>query len=121
MTALPPDPIASRAMDGYLTAVATRLTGPGRVREAILAELRDGLLDAFAARLAGGATPAQAVAAATGEFGEPAAVAGGFASELAAATARRVALALASTGPLIGLLWVAGCARRVANPPRHLQ
>jgi len=118
MTALPPDPIASRALDGYLTAVATRLTGPGRVREAILAELHDGLLDAFAARLAGGATPAQAVAAATAEFGEPAAVAGGFASELAAATARRVALTLASTGPLIGLLWLAAYAASRFGPVR---
>jgi hypothetical protein len=105
MTTQPPGAATHATIECYLTAVATRLTGPARLRKAILAELHDGLLEAVTARLTRGAAPAQAAIAAIEEFGDPAGVAGGFAPELAAATARRVALTLASTGPLIGLLW----------------
>jgi hypothetical protein len=47
------------------------------------------------------------VAAATAEFGEPRAIAATFRSELAARLARRCALTLACTGPVVGLLWTA--------------
>jgi hypothetical protein len=114
MTTLPTD----ATIEGYLTAVAVRLTGPARLREAILAELRDGLLQAATARLARGSTPARAAAGAIEEFGDPASVARGFAPELAAATARRVALTLASTGPLIGLAWAIAYAAGRFGPPQ---
>jgi hypothetical protein len=107
MTTRPPDTAFPATIERYLTVVASRLGGPARRRAAIVAELRDGLLEAAGARQARGATPQQAAAAAIEEFGDPAAVARGFAPELAAASARRLALGLASTGPLVGLLWLA--------------
>jgi hypothetical protein len=41
-----------------------------------------------------------------GEFGDPGSVAAGFGPELAAATGRRVGLALLTTGPLVGAGWL---------------
>jgi hypothetical protein len=118
MTTLPGGAPVHARIDDYLAAVATRLAGPARARQAILHELRDGLLEAASAGLARGATPAQAATAAIEEFGDPPGVAGGFAPELAAATARRVALTLASTGPLIGLLWATAYAAGRFGPVR---
>jgi len=112
MTAPMPQATVHATIESYLTEVAARLVGPARMRGAILAELRDGLMEALGTRLARGVEPAHAAAAAIGEFGDPPSVARGFASELAAATARRVAFALASTGPPIGLLWAAAYAGR---------
>lgn len=106
MTAEPLEVAAHATIEGYLRAVATRLTGPARARQAILAELRDGLLEAAGTHLALGRTPVEAADAAIGEFGDPASIASGFSPELAASTARRVALTLGSTGPFIGLLWL---------------
>ena len=116
------DPATSRVLDDYLGALAARLTGPTRARQTILAELRDGLVEATHARLAGGASQAQAAAAAVTEFGDPATVAAAFTPELAAATARRVALTLIATGPLVGGLWLSvlapsGLATPAAAPP----
>ena len=107
MTTPPPETAVRATIEGYLTGVASRLGGPARRRAAIVAELRDGLLEAAGARQARGATPQQAAAAAIEEFGDPTAIAHGFAPELAAASARRVALGLTSAGPLVGLLWLA--------------
>jgi hypothetical protein len=97
-----PDPV----IDRYLTTVAARLTpvGPAQLRRSILAELRDGLLEACAAHQAHSLTPPQAAAAATAEFGDPHALAAAFTPELAAAQARRTALALIRSGPLVGVL-----------------
>jgi len=117
------DPAAEQILDGYLGELAARLPGPARARQAVLAELGDGLLDATQARLTGEATPAQAAAAAVNEFGDPATVAHAFAPELAATCARRTALALIATGPLVGGLWLAavltaaGPAALAAAPP----
>jgi hypothetical protein len=109
-------------IDHYLDAVATRLTlaGPARARQAILAELHDGLLEAADAHQARGLPPAQAASAATTEFGDPGALAAAFAPELAAAHARRTAMALIRSGPLVGLLWVTALATsHLATLPAH--
>ncbi len=110
------------AVEGYLAVLATHLAGlggPPRAREAILAELRDGLLEAVAVRLDEGLSPAQAARAALEELGDAATVAAAFAPELAAVQARRTALTLVRTGPLVGMLWIAALAATHAPPWRH--
>ncbi len=72
-----------------------------------MAELRSGLLDATDAHRSAGLPPARAALAAIREFGDPARVAAGFHAEIAASQARRVAVTLLVTGPLVGLLWIA--------------
>jgi hypothetical protein len=96
---------AEQAVGSYLAEIAGRLTGPARARRDILAELGAGLADAADAYCSTGLNPAEAARAAICQFGRPEQVAGGFRAELAAAQARRTALALLLTGPLIGLLW----------------
>ncbi len=96
-----------RAIGSYLAEVAARLAGPARSRDDILAELGAGLADATDAYRRAGLNPAQAARAAVAEFGSPEQVADGFHAELAAAQARRTALALMMTGPVTGLLWIA--------------
>ena len=77
--------------------------GPGRHHR----RTPRGLLDATDAYRDAGLPAARAAAAAIGEFGDPRQVAAAFRPELAISQARRVALTLLATGPLIGLLWVA--------------
>ena len=103
----PPEPAGGPAVERYLAEVTARLAGPDRARAGIVAELRSGLLDAADAHRSAGLPPAQAALAAIREFGEPARVADGFRAEMAASQARRVAVALLVTGPLVGLLWIA--------------
>jgi hypothetical protein len=112
MTAALPtlDRAAERVLDDYLARLAARLPGPARARQAILDELRDGLVEATHTRLTGGASPAQAAAAAVTEFGDPTTIAAAFTPELAARRARRIALALIGTGPLVGGLWLGAVA-----------
>jgi HAAS len=112
MTAALPtlDRTAARVLDDYLARLAARLPGPARARQAILDELRDGLVEATHTRLTGGASPAQAAAAAVTEFGDPTTIAAAFTPELAARRARRIALALIGTGPLVGGLWLGAVA-----------
>ena len=95
----------STSIEAYLSQVATALPGPARARDDIIAELRSGLLDATDAYRAAGRSPGEAAVAATAEFGDPRQVAAAFRPELAACQARRLALTLIATGPLIGLLW----------------
>jgi hypothetical protein len=103
-------------VEDYLAEVGARLPGPARERAGILAELRGGLLDAVdayrdagwsapdtAAAAAGTASTAEA--AAIEEFGDPGLIAAAFGPGLALGQARRVAVALLVTGPLVGLLW----------------
>ena len=71
-----------------------------------MAEFEDGLWTATLAYHAGGLSPEGAARAAVGEFGDPGSVAAGFGPELAAATGRRVGLALLTTGPLVGAGWL---------------
>lgn len=103
MRGLPP---AEPAIEAYLDAVAERLVGPRAPRRAILDELRDGLNEAAAAHHRRGVPAAHAVSAALREFGSPAALAAGFAGELAIVRARRITLAYLATGPLVGLSWL---------------
>lgn len=93
--------------EDYLAEIAARLPGPARDHQAIIAELRAGLLDAADAHRSRGLTAGEAARAAVAEFGDSQQVAAAFGPELAARQARRTALALLATGPLIGLLWVA--------------
>jgi hypothetical protein len=90
----------------YLADLASRLRGPRRRRDAILAELRDGLLHATEAHIAAGLAPAQSAAAAINQFGDPQAVADAFAGELATAYARRTIAWYIATGPLVGIWWL---------------
>jgi hypothetical protein len=98
---------AEPAVEGYLAEVTARLAGPARAQAGIVAELRSGLLDAVDAHRSAGLPPARAALAAIREFGDPAQVASGFRAEIAASQARRVAITLLVTGPLVGLLWIA--------------
>jgi hypothetical protein len=94
-------------IESYLAEVAARLPGPARAQRDIVAELRAGLLDGIDARRSAGLPQAKAAAAAVIEFGDPGQVADAFRPELAARSARRTALTLVMTGPLIGALWTA--------------
>ena len=100
------DPAADRLLEDWLAAVAARLPGLARTRQAVVAELRDGLLEGLDSNQARGLAPIPAARATLAEFGDPGQVAHVFAPELAAAHARRVALTLARTGPLLGVLWL---------------
>jgi hypothetical protein len=71
-----------------------------------VAELEDGLWTATLAQHARGLPSEEAATAAVAEFGDPRTVAAGFGPELAAATGRRVGLALLATGPLVGSCWL---------------
>jgi hypothetical protein len=114
------DSQVDEVIDRYLAAVATHLAGPVRARQAILEELHDGLLEAAHLHQARGRTPAQAATAATTEFGDPVALAAAFAPELAALHARRTALALIRSGPLVGLLWATALvSSHLASQPVH--
>jgi hypothetical protein len=110
MTRPVPEPGADPAVEGYLADVAAGLPGPARAQAGILAELRSGLLDAADAYQSAGDPSAQAAAAAITEFGDPGEIAGGFRAEIAAGQARRVAVMLLVTGPLVGLAWLAEAA-----------
>ncbi len=110
MTGPGPPPPAAGPVEDYLAEVTARLPGPARAGAGIVAELRSGLLDAADAHRSAGLPPAQAARAAIREFGHPVQVADGFRAEIAARQARRVAIALLVTGPLVGLLWIATAA-----------
>ena len=105
-----PATVAVPAVERYLAEITARLPGPARAHSGIVAELRSGLLDATDAHRSAGLPPAQAAQAAIREFGHPAQVAAGFRAEIAASQARRVAITLMVTGPLVGLLWIATAA-----------
>ncbi len=92
-------------VEAYLREAADRMPGPRLARSDILAELRSGLLDAIDMRRAAGLTAEAATEAAIAEFGDPRQVADAFRPHLAMVQARRTALALAASGPLVGLLW----------------
>jgi HAAS domain-containing protein len=102
---VPAPPGTAGTSESYLAEVAARLPGPRHARAGIVAELRAGLLDAIDANRAAGMCPADADAAAIGEFGDPGEIARVFGPELAARQARRVALGVLGAGPLVGLLW----------------
>jgi HAAS len=114
------DPSNPDAVTDYLAAVTGQLPGPPWARVAVTDELRDGLTEALETHQARGCSQAEATAAAIAEFGDPDTVAAAFGPELAAVQARRVALGLLATGPLVGLAWIAAVAVN-ALPPWHHQ
>jgi hypothetical protein len=104
-------------VEAYLRAVATGMPGPRQARNDILAELRSGLLDAVDARRSAGLSAQAATEAACAEFGDPFQVATAFRPHLVMIQARRTAIALAASGPLVGLLWAAAAvASHIAIP-----
>jgi HAAS len=107
------------AVERYLTEVSARLPGSPRANSGIVAELRSGLADATDAHCAAGLTAPEAAAAAIDEFGDPADVADGFRAEIAAGLARRCAVAVLVTGPLVGVLWLVTAVASHLTP--HLQ
>jgi hypothetical protein len=111
-------PEAAAAVEDYLASVATRLTGPAGARGAITDELRDGLLETLETQQAQGRSLSEAAAAAIAEFGDPATVAAAFGAKLAAVQARRAALGLLATGPLVGLTWIVAAATNALPPWR---
>ena len=112
-------PAGRGAVADYLAEVAAKLTGTAAARVAITDELRDGLLETLERHLARGRPHPEATAAAIAEFGDPRTVAAAFAPELAAVQARRIALGLMVTGPLVGLTWIAAVAANALPPWRH--
>jgi hypothetical protein len=111
---------ASRdAVADYLAAVTTQLTGPPSARAAVTDELRDGLMEALETHQARGCSQAEATAAVIAEFGDPYTVAAAFGPELGAVQARRVAVGLLVTGPLVGLTWIAAVVVNALPPWRH--
>ncbi len=110
MTGPGPQPGAGPAVERYLAEVSAGLPGPARALAGILAELRSGLLDAADAYRSAGVPSAQATLAAIREFGDPGEIAGAFRAGIAAGHARRVAVTLLLTGPLVGLAWIAEAA-----------
>jgi len=110
-----PAPGTDPAVERYLAEIAAQLPGSRAARSGIVTELRSGLLDAMDAYCSAGLPLAAAVHAAISEFGDPAQVAAGFRTEIAAGLARRAAVAVLVTGPLVGTLWiVAAVASHVA-------
>jgi hypothetical protein len=112
------DAAADRLLEDWLAAVAARLPGLSRTRRAVVMELRDGLHEALDAHRVRGLDPVPAAQASLVEFGDPGQIARAFAPELAAAHARRVALTLVRTGPLLGALWITALlASPLSTPP----
>lgn len=107
------------AVTDYLAAVAAQLTGPPSARAAVTDELRDGLMEALETHHARGCSPQEATVAAIAEFGDPDTVAAAFGPELGAVQARRVAVGLLVTGPLVGLTWIAAVVVNDLPPWRH--
>lgn len=99
-------PQAGGLHDRYLDTLDLRLPGPGRARDAVLAEIADGLQLATDRNLATGLPAEQAAHNAETEFGDPAQVAAAFAPELVVGQARRTLRAFLLTGPLVGVWWL---------------
>lgn len=112
---------ARKALDSYLNALDEGLAGPSKARAAIIEEIKDGLLEAIDTQLDQGASPACASATAIKEFGDPGVVASSFGPELAAQQARRIALAILRTGPLVGLIWGLAILMSPASQPLLVQ
>jgi hypothetical protein len=103
----------------YLEELADALIGSSAVRTAVVTEIGDGLLESADAYLARGLEPAEAARAAIAEFGQPRAVTAEFNREIGAGQARRTALALMTSGPLVGLAWIAGAVLASLPPARY--
>ena len=116
-----PGGAACAAVEDYLEEVTARLPGTMRARARVVAELRSGLLDAGDAHRSAGMATAEADRAAIREFGDPVQIAGGFTADIAIRQARRAALALLLTGPIVGALWIAAGSTSHLVWPWHWQ
>ncbi len=101
--------------DGVLAQLSAGLRGPRRARTDLLTEVRDGLDDATDDLLAAGLDVAEARHQAVAEFGDPAALARELQAELTGAQARRTALAVALTCPLLEIAWQWGYPAMMRN------
>jgi hypothetical protein len=116
----PPVPGNADVMIGtYLDELAVALIGPSGARAAVVAEISDGLLETVGSYRTRGLKAGEAVHAAIAEFGEPRTVAAAFSPEIGARQARRTAVALMTSGPLVGLAWIAGAVLAALPPVRH--
>jgi hypothetical protein len=106
------DPSARPVVEAYLGALESGLPCGRTARRMIVAEVGDGLVDAVRAHAKGGLPPAVAAQAAVAAFGDPRRLAGAFARELVATAATRTGIALVTSGPAVGAVWVAAFAAR---------
>jgi hypothetical protein len=109
----------SALISGYLDDLASALPGPGPARSAVVSEIGDGLLETVGSYRASGLPDDEAVRAAITDFGEPNVVAAAFRPEFALRRARRTALGLIASGPLVGAAWLAGAVAASLPPTRY--
>ena len=106
-------------IDGYLSEMANALVAPAVARTAVIREVCDGLLETVASYRERGLPEVEAARAAIAEFGEPRTIAAAFQQELGARQARRSALTLLTSGPIVGIAWLIGVAVSSLPPARH--
>jgi hypothetical protein len=106
-------------IDGYLSEMANHLVAPAAKRRAVVEEVRDGMLEAVASYRGRGLPQAEATRAAIAEFGGPCTIAAAFQQELGARQARRAALTLMASGPIVGIAWVIGLAVSYLPPGQY--
>ena len=109
----------TRLIDGYLDEIANDLVAPAAARAAVIREISDGLLEAVADHRDRGLPEAAAARAAIAEFGAPRNIAAAFQRELGARQARRSAITLMTSGPIVGLAWLIGVVVSSLPPARH--
>lgn len=107
------------SIDGYLSEMADGLVASAAARAAVIKEISDGLLESVASYRERGLPEAEAARAAIAEFGAPGTIAVAFQRELGARQARRSALTLMTSGPIVGLAWVIGMVLSSLPPARH--
>lgn len=106
-------------VNAYLDEIASALAAPPAARTAIMTEIGDGLLEAVAGYRERGLPQKEAVYAAIAEFGEPRRIVAAFQPELSARQVRRSALTLMTSGPIVGIAWLAGAIVASMPPARH--
>ena len=109
------DPDARPVVAGYLRELAAALPGSRRTRAAIITEIADGVVEQISNTR--GPNPAAVAHTALHTFGNPQHLAAQFARELTGNAAHRTGVALVSSGPLIGVVWLLAVtgARRPGN------
>ncbi len=106
-------------IDAYVNELAHRLGDPAPDRAGILSEITDGLMETVDSYRSGGLCGEEAARAAIAEFGRPHEVAAAFRPELGVRHARRTALALMISGPLVGIAWLTGAVAASLPPVRQ--
>jgi hypothetical protein len=92
------------AIDDYVASLDRRLIGPRRVKRDMITEARDSLRDAAEAYREAGLDEAVAERRAVDDFGSIQRIAPGYQGELAASSARRLAVAVAVL-PVVAMLF----------------